>query len=119
MQAEQDAALQSLETAETICSHLLRHSSNKETVSPQHEQNEVLNGQTQRPTGPDDVRSNQHDTVSVQNQASPDATRGLAVKALLAKASVLKQLERTDEANECMRTARNLDPAVGKYIKQS
>jgi len=35
----------------------------------------------------------------------------------LARASILKQLKRTDEANECMQTAKNLDPAVGKYVK--
>ncbi|DBA80543.1 hypothetical protein WJX77_009280 [Trebouxia sp. C0004] len=108
MQAEHDAALQSLTAAETLSAALLLASGNSQaTAAPQN----PSSGRKQKLTS----MMQQHDTVSGPRKL--DAVRGLAVKAALARASILKQMKRIDEANECMQTAKNLDPAVGKYVK--
>ena len=110
MQAEHDAALQSLTAAETLSSGLLLASGDSQAGAAQQEQS---NGVKQKVSS----TMQQQDTEPGDRNLQIDAVRGLAVKAALAKASILKQLKRTDEANECMQTAKNLDPAVGKYVK--
>ncbi len=111
MQAEHDAALQSLTAAETLSSGLLLASGNSQPHAAQ--QQDQSNGQKQKVTS----TVQQQGTASGDRKIQIDAVRGLAVKAALARASILKQLKRTDEANECMQTAKTLDPAVGKYVK--
>lgn len=110
MQAEHDTALQSLTAAETLSSGLLLASGNSQPPAAQQDQS---NGQKQKLTS----TTQQQGTASGDRKVQIDPVRGLAVKAALARASILKQLKRTDEANECMQTAKNLDPAVGKYVK--
>lgn len=110
MQAEHDAALQSLTAAETLSSGLLLASGDSQAGAAQQEQS---NGVKQKVSS----TMQQQDTEPGDRNLQIDAVRGLAVKAALARASILKQLKRTDEANECMQTAKNLDPAVGKYVK--
>lgn len=110
MQAEHDAALQSLTEAETLSSGLLLASSNSQSPAAQQDQS---SGQKQKVTS----TLKQQGAVSGDRTLQIDGVRGLAVKAALARASILKQLKRTDEANECMQTAKHLDPAVSKYVK--
>lgn len=110
MQAERDAALQSLTAAETLSSGLLLASGDTQAGAAQQDQS---NRQKQQLAS----TVQQQGTASGDRKPQIDAVRGLAVKAALARASILKQLKRTDEANECMQTAKNLDPAVGKYIE--
>ena len=110
MQAEHDAALQSLTAAETLSSELLLASGNSQPRAARQDQS---NGQKQKMNS----TMQQQGTASGDRDVQIDAVRGLAVKTVLARASILKQLKRTDEANECMQTAKTLDPAVGKYVK--
>ena len=110
MQAEHDAALQSLTAAETLSSGMLLASGNSQSPAAQQDQS---NGQKQNVNS----TMQQQGAASGDRNVQIDAVRGLAVKAALARASILKQLKRTDEANECMQTAKTLDPAVGKYVK--
>ena len=110
MQDEHDAALQSLTAAETLSSGLLLPSGDSQASTAQQDQS---NGQKQNVTSV----MQQHGTAPGDRKVQIDAVRGLAVKAALARASILKHLKRTDEANECMQTAKTLDPAVGKYVK--
>ena len=114
MQAEHEAALQSLKTAETLSVqqvYTLPDGSIQTAVSS--------DSQSSASEGQSLVQPDAHQIKKRRTEweAKSTAARSLAVKAALARASVLKQLRRTDEANECMRTARQLDPAVGKYIK--
>ncbi len=110
MQAEHDAALQSLTAAESLSSGLLLASGDSQVSVAQQDQS---NGQKQKVNS----TMQQKGTASGDRQDQNDAVRGLAVKAALARASILKQLKRTDEANECMQTAKTLNPAVGKHVK--
>ena len=52
-----------------------------------------------------------------KNSARGRAEKTLLSKTLLAKGSILAKLKRKHEANECMKSAKALDPALGKYIK--
>ncbi len=110
MQAQHDAALQSLTAAETLSSGLLLVGGNSQATATQQDQS---SGRKQKLTS----MMQQQGVAAGDRKLQMDAVRGLAVKAALARASILKQLKRTDEANECMQTAKNLDPAVGKYVK--
>ena len=113
MQAEHEAALQSLKTAETLSmQQLLLPDGSIQTAVSQDSQSSDSQGQSLVHPGAEQVEK-----PPIEQEAKSTAARSLAVKAALARASVLKQLQRTDEANECMQTARRLDPDVGKYIK--
>ena len=122
MQAEHDAALQSLDTAHALCLQVLQQ------PAAQQQQERLLPDQAseqQQQAADTDKRGPRIHVTAPGNSQQADAAgqkeitaaRGLAVKALLAKASILKQLQRTSEANDCMTQAKHLDPSVGKYIK--
>ena len=150
MQAEHDAALQSLDTAHALCSHGLQQSALQQKPQKYDEMGSAASASSepQRVAVPDEAEDTVHARAAIahqqaldgQNQMEPklhataltarqqadgteeqksSAARGLAVKALLAKASILKQLERTSEANECMSAAKQLDPDVGKHVKNA
>lgn len=113
MQAEHEAALQSLKTAEILSvEQLSLPDGSIQSAFSQDSQRSASEGQSLVPSG-----AEQNNKPPTEWEAKSTGARSLAVKAALARASVLKQLQRTDEANECMQTARRLDPAVGKYIK--
>ena len=115
MQGEHDAALQSLEIAENLSSeilvpgeaHSVRQWSTSWSDSSTSDQDAPSEGKTEKST-----------SRWAQNQRFQElAVKTLLGKTLLAKASILQQLERTHEASECMKSAKMLDPAIGKYIK--
>ena len=113
MQGEHDAALQSMDIAEDLTSEMLLLSKAKPEGREQG-------------SSSDDTFTSDEEAITRQSATKPgsqpteqlSAARVLAVKVLLAKASILKQLKRTDEANQCMKTARKLDFSVGKYVKE-
>ena len=113
MQGEHDAALQSIDIAQTLTSEILMLSK----VKPEG----LVQGSSSDNTSTSDEEAVTMETATKpgsQKSAQPMAARVLSVKVLLAKASILKQLKRTDEASECMKSARKLDPAIGKHVKE-
>ena len=148
MQAEHDAALQSLDTAHALCLHGLQQSALQQQPQkhdeagsagsvisdPQRDaipneagdmlhakaptvHQQALDGQNHEEPKPHAKALSATLQADVTGKGTANAAKGLAVKALLAKASILKQLERSSEANKCMSAARQLDPDVGKHIK--
>ena len=114
MQGEHDAALQSLDIAENL--------SSEESVPDKAWSDRQRSSSSDSSTSDEDTpfvsRIAKPGSKSAEkNSAQGHAVKTLLGKTLLAKASILKQLERTHEANECMKCAKALDPAIGKYIK--
>ena len=106
MQQEHETALQSLDIAERLSSQLVKQSaarSKKQSESSSSDDSSSSDEDDSTPT--QTVHSRSLDS-SHQNSAA------LAVKILLAKASILKQLKRTKGASECKKCAKTLDPAV-------
>lgn len=114
MQGEHDAALQSLDIAENLSSELLvpgEPQSARQTSS-------TSDSSTSDEDAPSEGKTEKSSSRLAQNQRTLEfAVKTLLGKTLLAKASILKQLERTHKANECMKSAKMLDPAIGKFIK--
>ena len=115
MQGEHDAALQSLEIAENLLSEI-------SVPGKTRSDGQVLSSSSDSSTSDEDTppigtTAKSSSQSAEENEAQRRAVKTLLGKTLLAKASILKQLERTHEANECMKCARALDPAIGKYIK--
>ena len=129
MQGEHEAALQSLESASSICtSQLQQDQDHQHTSSSDSDEGDTLQPQPQKDAWqqkPTDVQNNMQMPSSSDSAESvgskglhTDAVRGLCVKALLARASILRQSKRHQEADLCMQEAKQIDPAVGKYVKQ-
>lgn len=127
MQGEHEAALQSLESASSICTSQLQQDQDHQHTSSSDE-GDTLQPQPQKDAlqqKATDVQNNMQmpgtsdsaDSVGSKGLHT-DAVRGLCVKALLARASILRQSKRHQEADLCMQEAKQLDPAVGKYVKQ-
>ena len=110
MQEEHDAALQSLDIAENLSSGILLPSTAR---SQRQLHDSASDGDT--PSVNRAAKSSSKPTEKSYTQVP--AAKTLLGKTLLAKASILKQLERTHEANECMKSAKKLDPAIGKYVR--
>ena len=113
MQAEHDTALQSLNIAESLTYQKLRQLN----AEPGRHKPGLTSAESS--TSDEDLPDAESTTLSgSQDTEQKRASNVLAVKVLLAKASILKQLQRTDEAKECMKCAKQLDPAVEKYVRQ-
>ena len=109
MQGEHDAALQSLDIAENMSS---------ETLVPSKARSERQESSSDSSTSDEDTSFiGRTAKCGSQSAEMNSAVKTLLSKTLLAKASILTQLERKHEANECMKSARALDSAIGKYIK--
>lgn len=113
MQGEHEAALQSLQAAQSRCSERLQTASTDETSSSSASDDKAVVWSPQQSSMAERRRSS-----SPEEGIPADPTRGLYVKTLLAKASIFRQLQRHTEADACMHEAKELDPAVGKYVKQ-
>lgn len=113
MQGEPEAALQSLESVHSRCTEQMQQSSADETLSSSESDDGA-----QQPMQQSSTAVGNHSPEGAPNDVSPDPVRGLCVKALLAKASILRQVQKHSEANVCMQEAKKLDPAVGKSVKQ-
>lgn len=115
MQGEHDAALQSLDIAENLSSEILVP---LEAQSVRQGSTSSSDSSTSDQDAPSEGRTAKSTSQSAGKQSAQElAVKTLLGKTFLAKASILKQLERTHEANECMKSAKMLDPAIGKYIK--
>lgn len=115
MQGEHDAALQSLEIAENLSSEILVPG---EALSVKQGSPSSSDSSTADQDAPSEGKTEKSSSRLAHNQSTQElAVKTLLGKTFLAKASILKQLERTHEANECMKCAKMLDPAIGKYIK--
>lgn len=114
MQGEEDAALQSLDIAESLSSELLAPSK----ARSERQASSSSDSSTSEEDKPAIGRTAKSSSQSAEeNSAQGRAVRILLSKTMLAKASILKQLKRMHEANKCMKSAKALDPAIGKYIK--
>ena len=116
MQGEHDAAVQSLDNTEQLLSRILDWA-----PQPQRRPQDSLSDESS--ISDEDARSADR-TAKPDSQAAEQssnaqtlAVKTLLGKVLLAKASIFKQLKRTREANECMKSAKKMDPAIGKYVK--
>ena len=117
LQAEQDAALQSLDTAHALCTQNMQQGALKQQ---QPSALDKQNSQKQHEMAGQDATMQQQTAAEERSgglQTRPNAAESLAVKCLLAKASLLKQLHRSEEANDCMTAAKQLNPAVAEHIK--
>ena len=119
MQNETEKALQMLGRVHSKCETLMQPSDDKESPAMQQDGTEAQSQTLPKATSKTSVTSGQQADKAVSNkQRVSNGARGLAVKALLARASIFKQTEQTTESNECMTEARRLEPAVGKVIKE-
>ena len=115
MQGEHDAALQSLDIAENLSSEILVPG---EAQSARQGSTSSSDSSTSDQDAPSEGRTAKSSSRLAQDQRTQElAMKTLLGKTFLAKASILMQLERTHEANECMKSAKMLDPAIGKFIK--
>lgn len=115
MQGEQDAALQSLNNAEQLLSRIL----DKASRSGERLQDSTseASSTSYENTQPVATRAKSSSLAAEQTSIAVSRARTLLGKVLLAKASIYKQLKHTHEATECMKSAKKLDPALGKYVK--
>lgn len=131
MQGEHEAALQSLENASIVCLGQIRHSQEADQqISTSPGNSDLHATQPERPLAQHQKADSATQQLNGQLEASESpagkftgpageaaALQGLAVKVLLAKASILRQLQRHNEASDSLSEAKKLDPAVRKYVK--
>lgn len=116
LQGESDAALQSLDVAEQLLSWLLEQTpgSKRRVQDCASQHSSILDEETRSA----DRTVKPHSQASKQtSSAQPLAVKSLWGKVLLAKASIFKQLKQTHQANACMKSAKKLDPAIGKNVR--
>ena len=132
MQGEHEAALQSLDIVLEICGKRSRQHSESVSLSSSESDEEGVSQPLRRKKlqqTPAAVQADHQGSGSKGKATQTDkeqyytyvpggADVGLVLKALLGKASVLKQLQRHTEADECMQHAKAIDPDIGKYVKQ-
>lgn len=118
MQGEHDAALQSLDVAEQLLSWLLDQTpGSKRRLQDSTSEDSLILDKGARSAETTAKPNSQAAAAEETKSAQTLAVKTLLSKVLLAKASVFKQLKRTHQANECMKSAKKMYPAIGKYVK--